>query len=231
MPGARILVVDDEPHIRRSLAVSLEGRGFEVSTAESAEDALRQCDSQLPDVLIVDVLLPGLDGIELVKQIRTRSAVPIIVLSAIGEERKKVEALELGADDYVTKPFGVDELLARTRTVLRRAAGVRGPRAVLEQGELRVDVESREVRLGSELLKLTPTEFDLLRFLMQQAGKVLTHRMLLTEVWGPDFENHVQYLRVFVGQLRKKIERDPARPRYLLTETGVGYRFAQDAES
>lgn len=225
-----ILLVDDEPHILRSLALSLEARGFDVRTAPTAEDALATLVTARPDALIVDVMLPGLDGIELLKEVRRRWATPVIMLSALGEERRKVDALEHGADDYVTKPFGVDELVARMRSVLRRAAGGRDLRQVLSHRGLTVDIERHDVRIHDRQVKLTPTEFELLRVLMQQPGKVLTHRMLLHEVWGPNAQEQVQYLRVFIGQLRKKIEVDPTRPIYLCTEPGVGYRFAATGE-
>jgi two-component system KDP operon response regulator KdpE len=169
--------------------------------------------------------MPGIDGLELTRQLRARLTVPIIVLSAIGEERRKVEALESGADDYVTKPFGMEELLARIRSLLRRAAGARGPQPVFASGGLTVNFDRREVHLNGELVKLTPTEYDLLKHMIENAGKVLTHRMLLTVVWGPAYADQAQYLRVFVGQLRKKLEKNPARPQFILTDPGVGYRF------
>jgi len=223
--GARILVVDDERQIRRSLQVNLEARGYAVSTVEDAEQALQAVANKIPDVIVLDLLLPGMDGMELTRRIREYSAVPIIFLSAIGDERKKVEALEMGGDDYVTKPFGTEELVARIRSVLRRAAGVPGPRPVWSYGDLSVDFDRREVRLSGEIVKLTPTEYDLLKYMIEHVGKVLTHRMLLTAVWGPAYSDQGQYLRVFVGQLRKKLEKNPARPRYILTDPGVGYRF------
>jgi len=223
--GARILVVDDEPQIRRSLQVNLEAKGYAVTTAEDAEQALQAAANRTPDVIVLDLLMPGMDGMELTRKIREHSAVPIIFLSAIGDERKKVEALELGADDYVTKPFGTEELVARIRSVLRRVAGAQGPQPVWSYGELSVNLDRREVRLNGDIVKLTPTEYDLLKYMIEHVGKVLTHRMLLTAVWGPAYGDQGQYLRVFVGQLRKKLEKDPARPRYILTDPGVGYRF------
>ena len=226
--GARILVVDDEPQILRSLQVSLESKGYSVTTADTGEEALRSMTSRRPDVIVIDLVLPGIDGIEVTRRVREQSTVPIIVLSAIGDERKKVEALELGADDYVTKPFGVPELLARIVSLLRRSAGSQSSEPVFTCGELSVNFARREVKLGSEAVKLTPTEYDLLKFMIQNAGKVLTHRMLLAAVWGPSYAEQAQYLRVFVGQLRKKLENDPARPRYILTDAGVGYRFVSD---
>ena len=223
--GARILVVDDEPQIRRSLQVNLEGKGYAVIAAEDAEHALQATANRAPDVVVLDLLMPGMDGIELTRRIREHSTVPIIVLSAIGDERKKVEALELGADDYVTKPFSTEELAARIRSVLRRVAGARGSQPVWSCGDLSVNFDRREVRLNGEAVKLTPTEYDLLKYMIEHAGKVLTHRMLLTAVWGPAYSDQAQYLRVFVGQLRKKLEKDPARRRFILTDPGVGYRF------
>jgi two-component system KDP operon response regulator KdpE len=218
--GARILVVDDEPQIRRSLQVNLEGKGYAVVTAESAEQALQATANRVPDVIVLDLLMPGMDGIELTRRIREQSTVPIIVLSAIGDERKKVEALEQGADDYVTKPFSTEELVARIRSVLRRVAGAHGSAPVFTIGDLLVNFDRREAWLRGEEVKLTPTEYDLLKYMIEHAGKVLTHRMLLTA-----YSDQTQYLRVFVGQLRKKLEKDPARPRFILTDPGVGYRL------
>jgi two-component system, OmpR family, KDP operon response regulator KdpE len=225
MTGARILVVDDEPQIRRALEVALEDKGYQVRAASTAEEAGDLVRTWRPDLLIVDLVLPGQDGLALTRKIREQSTSPIIVLSALGDERKKVEALEQGADDYVTKPFGVPELLARLKSLLRRSAGSRQLEPIFETGELSVSFDRREVRLAGAQVKLTPTEYDLLKYLIQNAGKVLTHRMLLTAVWGPQHARDAQYLRVFVGQLRKKLEKEPARPRYILTDPGVGYRF------
>ncbi len=223
--GARILVVDDEPQIRRSLQVNLEDKGYAVVAAEKGEEALQSFVKRLPDVVIIDLLLPGMDGIELTRKIREQSSVPIIFLSAIGDEPKKVEALEVGADDYVTKPFSTEELLARIRSVLRRVAGAQSAEPVFSCGDLSVNFDRRDVRVGGQSVKLTPTEYDLLKYLIENADRVLTHRTLLTALWGPAYVNEAQYLRVFVGQLRKKIERTPAQPEYILTDPGVGYRF------
>jgi len=220
--GARILVIDDEPQIRRCLQVNLEGKGYAVAAAADAGQALQAIANRAPDVIVLDLLMPGMDGMALTRRIREHSTVPIIILSAIGDERKKVEALELGADDYVTKPFSTEELLARIRSVLRRVAGAQSSQPVWSYGELSVNFDRREVRLTGEAVKLTPTEYDLLKYMIEHAGKVLTHRMLLTAVWGPAYSDQAQYLRVFVGQLRKKLEKDPARPRYILTDPGVG---------
>jgi two-component system KDP operon response regulator KdpE len=228
--GARILVVDDEPQIRHSLQVNLENKNYDVVTAASGEEALDAMARRSPDVVIVDLVLPSMDGIELTRRIRAHSPVPIIVLSAIGDERKKVEALESGADDYVTKPFGMEELAARVRSALRRTIMLSGSEPMFKSGELSVNFERREVRVDDKPIKLTPTEFDLLKYMIQYIGKVLTHRTLLTAIWGEAYADQAQYLRVFIGQLRKKIEVNTARPRYILTDPGVGYRFALDSE-
>jgi two-component system KDP operon response regulator KdpE len=227
--GARVVVVDDELEIRRLLQANLEGKGYEVICAESAEQALQAIVHRQPDVMVVDLRMPGMDGLELTRRIRQQSTVPIIVLSGIGDEQSKVEALELGADDYVTKPCGMEELLARVKAVLRRSAGAQSAEPVFMCSELSVNFDRREVRLAGNPVKLTPTEYDLLKYMIQNAGKILTHRMLLSTVWGPAYINQVQYLRVFVGQLRKKIEKNPARPRYIQTDPGVGYRFSMEA--
>jgi len=226
--GARILVVDDEPSIRRSLQVHLEGKGYVVLTASSGEQAMEKFSQQSSDVVIADLILPGMDGIELTRKIRETSNVPIIVLSAIGEDEKKVEALELGADDYVTKPFNMEELGARIRALLRRSTKSHGTEAALRSGDLYVNFERREVKVNGEPVKLTPKEYDLLMCLSQSTGTVLTHRMLLTAIWGPAHGEEAQYLRVFVSQLRKKLGEDPARPRYIQTDPGVGYRFSSE---
>jgi len=228
--GARILVVDDEPQIRHSLQTNLEKRNYTVTTAASGEEALEAIARQNPDVAIVDLILPEIDGIELTRRIREKSPIPIIVLSAIGDERKKVEALESGADDYVTKPFGVEELAARVKSALRRTIMLSGTEPVFRSGGLTVNFERREVRVEGKPVKLTPTEFDLLKYMIQYIGKVLTHRTLLNAIWGEAYADQAQYLRVFIGQLRKKIETNTARPRYILTDPGVGYRFALDVE-
>ena len=228
--GARILVVDDEPQIRHSLNINLENRNYDVTTTASGEEALEAIARRKPDVVIVDLVLPSMDGIELTRLIREHSPVPIIVLSAIGDERRKVEALESGADDYVTKPFGMEELAARVRSALRRTIMLSGSEPVFKSGGLSVNFERREVRVEDKPIKLTPTEFDLLKYMIQYIGKVLTHRTLLTAIWGEAYADQAQYLRVFVGQVRKKIEVNTARPRYILTDPGVGYRFALDIE-
>ena len=223
-------MVDDEPQIRHSLQINLENRNYDLTTAASGEEALEAIARQKPDVVIVDLVLPALDGIELTRRIREESPVPIIILSAIGDERKKVEALESGADDYVTKPFGMEELAARVKSALRRTIMLSGSEPVFRSGALTVNFERREVRVHDKPIKLTPTEYDLLKYMIQYIGKVLTHRTLLTAIWGEAYTDQAQYLRVFIGQLRKKIETNTARPRYILTDPGVGYRFALDIE-
>jgi two-component system, OmpR family, KDP operon response regulator KdpE len=226
--GARILVVDDEPQILRSLRTTLAAHGYDVQTAATGEAALAAVDGRLPDLVVLDLVLPGVSGLEVCRRLRARSSLPIVVLSARGDERDKVAALDLGADDYLTKPFGVNELLARIRAALRRAAGARGPSAVVEADALRVDFDRRQVTLNGAEVRLTPTEFNLLKILVANAGRVLTHGYLLRTVWGPEYEGESQLLRVFIGQLRRKVERDPSRPQHILTEPGVGYRFRID---
>ena len=186
---------------------------------------MKAFENRRPDLLILDLLMPGMGGIDVVRKLRAVSTIPIIVLSAMGEETEKVKALELGADDYMTKPFGMEELFARIRSLLRRAAGATSAAPVFIAGDLSVNFDRREVTLEGQLVKLTPTEYDLLKYMIEHAGKVLTHRMLLQEVWGQAYADQAQYLRVFVGQLRKKIEKHPGRPRFILTDPGVGYRF------
>lgn len=229
--GARILVVDDEPQIRRSLQVNLERSGYAVETVDTGDQALRSFENRHPDVVILDLLMPGMSGVEAVRRMRAMSTVPILVLSAVGEETRKVEALEQGADDYMTKPFGMEELLARIRSLLRRAAGAHGAKPVFVAGPLSVNFDRREVTVDQQPVKLTPTEYDLLKYMIEHAGKVLTHRMLLQEVWGQAYIDQAQYLRVFIGQLRKKLERDPTRPRFIVTDPGVGYRFCGEREA
>jgi two-component system KDP operon response regulator KdpE len=231
MTGARILVVDDEPPIRRSLKVNLETRGYLVDTAETGEKAIVAFENRRADLVVRDLLMPGMGGIDVIRKLRAVSTIPIIVLSAIGEEARKVQALELGADDYMTKPFGMEELFARIRSLLRRAAGATSAAPVFLAGDLSVNFDRREVSLEGQLVKLTPTEYDLLKYMIEHAGKVLTHRMLLQEVWGQAYVDQAQYLRVFVGQLRKKLEKHPGRPRFILTDPGVGYRFSTDTDA
>lgn len=229
--GARILVVDDEAQIRRSLRVNLERRGYSVETAEDGEQAIRLFANRRPDILILDLVMPGINGVEVVRQVRAASAVPIIVLSVLGDEQHKVEALETGADDYMTKPFGTEELLARIRSLLRRAAGAKDASPVFVSGGLSVNFDRREVVMDGQPVRLTPMEYDLLNYMIQHHDKVLTHRMLLQEVWGQAYVDQAQYLRVFVGRLRKKLEKNPTRPRFIVTDPGVGYRFCSESNS
>ena len=232
MSGARVLVIDDEPEVRRALRTSLGGRGYDVETASDGEEALREFERHLPDVVLLDLQLPDMGGLEVCEWIRERSSVPIIVITARGEEAIKVRALDLGADDYVTKPFSVEELVARMRAALRRSAGARPTgEAVIEQGDMRLDLERREVTVRGESVHLRPKEYDMLKYLASNAGKLITHPMMLRAVWGAEYEDARPYLHVHVGQLRRKIERDPAHPVLIVTEPGVGYRFvAQDPE-
>jgi two-component system KDP operon response regulator KdpE len=219
----RILVVDDEPPIRKLLRTGLGAHGYEVLDAPNGKTALELL-ANAPDLVILDLGLPDIDGLALLQRIRERHAsLPVVVLSSRGDEAGKVAALDLGADDYVTKPFGMEELLARVRTALRHQLQVHGEKPVFQVGELSVDLVRRIVMLGDKEVKLSPKEYDLLRLLVQHAGKVLTHRFLLQQLW--DEPTDTQYLRVYVRQLRRKIEADPERPQYLLTETGVGYRL------
>jgi two-component system KDP operon response regulator KdpE len=221
--GARILVVDDESQILRALQTSLQGAGYEVEVAATAEDALTSAATHPPDGVILDLMLPDRSGTDVCRDLRRWTNVPILVLSAVGDEHEKVAALDAGADDYVTKPFGIDELLARLRAALRRVDAVTGP--VVELGDLVVDLERRLVTLRGEPVSLTPTEFELLRLFVRNEGKLLTHPTILREVWGPRYGAESHYLHVYVSQLRRKIEPDPARPRFLLTEPGAGYRL------
>ncbi len=223
MSKARILVVDDEPQILRALQTNLRGAGYEVDTAATAEAALATAAMRPPDAVILDLVLPDGRGTDVCRELRRWSAAPVLLLSVVGEEQEKVAALDAGADDYVEKPFGVEELLARLRAALRRAGPPGGP--VLEIGELAVDLEKRLVTVQGRAVQLMPHEFGLLRLLAQNEGKLLTHPTILREVWGPAYGDESHYLHVYVSQLRRKIEPDPARPRYVLTEPGVGYRL------
>src|SRR4051812_35373768 len=219
----RVLVIDDEPPIRKLLRMGLATQGYQTAEAPNGKAALELL-AENPDLIILDLGLPDVRGLELLRTIRERNdKVPIVVLSSRDDEHAKVEALDLGADDYVTKPFGMDELLARMRAALRHQLQVQGERPIFRLGDLSVNLVRRIVKLGDEEVKLSPKEYDLLRILVQHAGKVLTHRFLLTELWDPLTD--AQYLRVYVRQLRQKIEADPERPQHVLTETGVGYRL------
>jgi two-component system KDP operon response regulator KdpE len=221
--GARVLVVDDEPQILRALETTLRGAGYQVETAGTGEAALTQAAVRPPDAVILDLVLPGKGGADVCRELREWTQVPVLILSAVGEERDKVAALDAGADDYVTKPFGVDELLARLRAILRRAGPAGEP--VIEIGDLRVELDRRAVYKDGELVALTPHEFSLLRLFALNEGKLLTQRTILREVWGPAYQAESHYLHVYVSQLRRKIEADPSRPRHLLTEPGAGYRL------
>jgi len=219
----RVLVVDDEPPIRKLLRLGLAAHGYHILEAPNGKTALELL-SEAPDLVILDLGLPDIEGHDLLRTIRARNeSVPIVVLSSRGDEASKVQALDFGADDYVTKPFGMDELLARMRAALRHQLQVHGERPVFRSGDLSVDLVRRIVKVGDREVKLSPKEYDLLRVLVQHAGKVLTHRFLLKELW--DEMTDAQYLRVYVRQLRQKIEADPERPHYILTETGIGYRL------
>jgi two-component system KDP operon response regulator KdpE len=224
--GARILVIDDEPAIRRAVETNLTRHGFQVETADSGREGIQRHDRRRPDLILLDLGLPDLDGLEVIRQLRARASTPIVVLSVRDAERDKVAALDLGADDYLTKPFGVDELLARIRVALRHAANLPGGRAaIFRTGGLEVDLEHRSVRVDGHDVHLTPTEYGLLKALISHPNKVLTDRMLLRQVWGPSYGLEAHYLHVYVARLRKKLEPDPQVPRYLMTEPGVGYRL------
>ena len=224
--AARILVVDDEAQLTRVLRTGLRSRGYDVRTAPDGMTALETFNEWEPDLVITDLAMPRMDGLELCRQLRAVSQLPIIVLSAKGEEKTKIQALDLGADDFVTKPFGIDELFARVRAALRRAPSLPTQTTkVLEIGVFRADLESRHVTVEGREIHLTPKEFDLLTYFITNAGKVLTHRTLLRAVWGGNYVDQNEYLRVFVGQLRKKVEPEGTKPRYILTEPWVGYRF------
>ena len=225
MSGSRILVVDDEPQILRALQIKLRSAGYAVETAASAQEALTKAAMRPPEAIILDVLLPDGNGTDVCREVRTWSTVPIVVLSAVGEEHEKIAALDAGADDYVTKPFSGDELLARLRAALRRASPA--PQPVIEIGELRLDLEKRTVTMAGRPVGLTPIEYDLLRLLAQNEGKLLTHPMILREIWGPAYREESNYLHVYISHLRRKLEPDPARPRYLLNQPGVGYRLVR----
>jgi len=223
----RILVVDDEPQITRVLRTTLSAQGYDLRVANDGETALEIMKDWTPDLVITDLAMPHMDGFELCRRVRSKAEMPIIVLSVRGEERTKVQALDAGADDYVTKPFGMSELLARVRANLRRVPAEEPESGgVIEEGDFRIDVDAHTVAIRGAEVRLTPKEFDLLVYLARHSGKVVTHRALLAAVWGPNATEQPEYLRVFVGQLRKKIERDPSAPRYILTEPWVGYRFA-----
>lgn len=223
----RILVVDDEPQITRVLRTSLSSQGYDIRVANDGETALEILKDWTPDLVITDLSMPNMDGLQLCERLRTKSQIPIIVLSVKGEERTKVRALDAGADDYVTKPFGMNELLARVRATLRRAPAPAKPSdgGTIEAGDFHIDLDAHSVKIKGQEVHLTPKEFDLLTYLARHPRKVITHRALLSAVWGPNSTEQPEYLRVFVGQLRKKIEPEASSPRYIQTEPWVGYRF------
>jgi two-component system KDP operon response regulator KdpE len=222
----RILVVDDETQITRVLRTTLSSQGYDIRVANDGETALEIMKDWTPDLIITDLSMPNMDGLELCRRLRSGTQIPIIVLSVRGEERTKVQALDAGADDYVTKPFGIEELLARVRANLRRAPATEdGAPALIEVGDFRIDLAAHKVTVRRKEVHLTPKEFDLLAYLARSPGKVITHRALLNAVWGGQSTEQVEYLRVFVGQLRKKLEPESSSPRYLVTEPWVGYRF------
>jgi len=225
-----ILVVDDEPQIRRVMRVSLTGHGYEVVEARTGEEAIEIVRKRRPTLILLDVNMPGMTGIETCRELRLEYDVPIIMLTVRSSDRDKVEALDAGADDYITKPFSVEELFARIRVVLRRLSAVEAPPALITK-ELTVDFEGRLVSVRGHIVHLTPKEFDLLRLLVSHAGKPLAHRTLLKAIWGPEYGDSCENLRVLVNQLRKKIEPDPARPKYVLTEAWYGYCFQQPVEA
>jgi two-component system KDP operon response regulator KdpE len=225
--GKRVLVVDDEPQIVRALKVILRNAGYATEQAESKEEALNAVSVRPPDAMVLDLVLPDGSGVDVCADVRRWSSLPIIVLSAVGDEHEKVRALDAGADDYITKPFGVDELLARLRAILRRTSEDGGD-PVVSIGELTVDLASRTVSVGGEEVHLPPIEFDLLRVLTEHRGKLVTHRQLLKQVWGPAYETETHYLRVHVAHIRSKLEPEPSRPRYVITEPGIGYRLRDE---
>ncbi len=223
----RILLAEDEMTLRDFISRNLHARGFEVLEANNGLEAVATWERENPHLLILDVMMPRMDGLEVCRRVREHSAVPIIVLTALDDESDKVAALDLGADDYLTKPFGVEELLARVRAVLRRTQGEMLPQVsgIQQFGDLEIDLAGHVARLRGEEVRLSPTEFAFLKLLITNIGKVVTHRTLLQSIWGPEYGGEAEYLRVYINRLRHKLEQDPANPRYLLTEPGVGYRF------
>ena len=227
----RILVVDDEPQITRVLRTSLSSQGYDIRVANDGETALEIMKDWTPDLVITDLSMPNMDGLQLCRRLRLLTKIPIIVLSVKGEEKTKVQALDAGADDYVTKPFGIEELLARVRASLRRVPAVNEEASLIEIGDFRIDLAAHKVEVRRREVHLTPKEFDLLVYLARHPGKVATHRALLSAIWGGQSTEQVEYLRVFVGQLRKKLEPETSSPRYIVTEPWVGYRFEPGDES
>ena len=227
MSSGKILVVDDDPQIRRVMRATLVSHAYEVVEARTGEDALEMFPREMPSLVLLDMNMPGMDGLETCRAIRSGSDIPVIILSVRNTEKDKVAALDAGADDYVTKPFGIEELLARIRAALRRSpsAGEGSPHGY-SSDDLEIDFDTRKVRAHGKDVRLTPKEFEMLRYLIAHSGRPVTHRELLQAVWGPDYGDEPEYLRVFINQLRKKIESNPAKPKYILTEPWVGYRFA-----
>lgn len=224
-----ILVIDDEPQILRALKTILGAKGFRVSTAGRGEEGLALATALEPDLIILDLSLPDIDGVEVTRQLRQWTQIPVIILSVRDSEHDKVAALDRGADDYLTKPFGIDELMARIRVALRHATQAKGsPHTIVKAGMVEIDLVNHRVSRGGDEVKLTGTEFKLLAYLAQNAGRVLTHQMILTNVWDPADRDHVEYLRVFIRQLRKKLEEDPDEPQILINEPGIGYRFISE---
>jgi two-component system KDP operon response regulator KdpE len=223
---AKVLVVDDDPQIRRVMKATLVGHGYEVIEARTGEDALEKFSQEMPGLVLLDMNMPGMGGIETCRAIRLGSDIPVIILSVRNTEKDKVAALDAGADDYVTKPFSIEELLARIRAALRRSPSSEGGPHAYTAPDLEIDFDTRRVRANGKDVRLTPKEFETLRYLVAHAGRPVTHRELLQAVWGPDYGDEPEYLRVFVNQLRKKIEASPGKPKYILTEPWVGYRFA-----
>jgi two-component system, OmpR family, KDP operon response regulator KdpE len=221
----KIIIIDDDQSIRKLLTIALKSSGYETIEASNIEEALSKSAINSPDMVLLDLGLPDGDGLRFIKSFREWSNVPLIVVSAVSQEDKKVTAFELGADDYLVKPFSTNELLARIRAFLRRYDGAVSSH-ILECGDLIIDLSARSVALYGEAVKMTPKEYELLKLLMQNMGKVLTHNMLLKEVWGVGYQNEIHYLRVFINQLRQKIEKDPSRPSKIITETGIGYRMS-----
>ena len=228
--GSVVILVEDDPQIRRFLRTTLPNHGYRLFEAATGAEGLREAEARRPDIVILDLGLPDFDGLEVIRRLREWTAVPIVILSARGQEGDKIAALDAGADDYVSKPFGIGELLARMRVALRHAsrAVAREDGSPITVGELHVDLAHRRVTMAGAEIRLTPIEYRLLAMLAKYAGKILTQRQLLTEVWGPPYAEQAHYLRVYMAQLRRKLEADPTRPKYLLTEAGVGYRLAAD---
>lgn len=220
----RILVADDEREIQRLLKVALTAHGYEAETVSTGQEALVEVSMKRPDLLVLDLGLPDMDGREVLRKIREWSKLPVIVLTARDEEQEKIDLLDIGADDYVTKPFSTGELLARIRVCLRHVPGI-PEESTVRCGDLVINLAEREVSVGGHPVRLTPTEYDLIRLLARNEGKVLTHKQILTQVWGEAFSRDTHYVRIYIGQLRRKIEKDPARPQHIITESGVGYRL------